>query len=300
MRIRQDIKKTITVLSLGVFLTGCASTMASIKTVPATLGYVTAVHKDLVSLPPPKNKMVVAVYSFRDQTGQYKPQPNVTSFSTAVTQGATSMLIQALIDSGWFIPVEREGLPDLLTERKISRAAAMANQEDKSPLPSLIHAPLILEGGIVAYETNLVTGGFGAKYFGVGGSVETRRDQVTLYLRAVDVNDGRVLKSLSTTKSILSREIDLGIFRFIRLNHLLEVETGLSTNEPPQMCVLEAIEKAVYGMVVEGIVDHLWALKNPADIRSSPAILQYLKDKKGEMVQFDKDGNLVSLKGRSL
>jgi curli biogenesis system outer membrane secretion channel CsgG len=35
------------------------------------------------------------VYGFRDQTGQYKPTP-ASSFSTSVTQGAASMLMDAL------------------------------------------------------------------------------------------------------------------------------------------------------------------------------------------------------------
>src|SRR3546814_5035308 len=39
----------------------------------------------LRQLPPPKKKIVAAVYSFRDETGQYKSAPN-SSFSTAVTQ----------------------------------------------------------------------------------------------------------------------------------------------------------------------------------------------------------------------
>lgn len=289
--IKQNTINIMAVLILVIFLTGCAGTIASTLTAPATLGYTTAIHKDLISLPPPQGKIVVSVYNFRDQTGQYKPLPNVTSFSTAVTQGATSMLIEALNDSNWFIPIEREGLPNLLTERKIVRAA-VENKEEKPSLPPLMYAQVILEGGIVAYDTNTVTGGFGAKYFGVGGSVDYRVDQVTLYLRAVDVRTGRILKSVSTTKTILSRGIDLGLFRYIRLKRLLEIETGLTTNEPPQMCVLEAIEKAVFSLIIDGIQENLWALKNPEDIKSQ-IIQEYLKEKRERTVHFDKEGNLV-------
>ena len=89
-----------------------------------TLTPETAITRDLLALPPPKGKIAVAVYGIRDQTGQYKPAPD-SSFSTAVTQGASSMLIRALQDSGWFIPVERENLQNLLTERKIVRALEM-------------------------------------------------------------------------------------------------------------------------------------------------------------------------------
>lgn len=281
---------------LLLVLNGCSGSLASRMTTPATLGYVSASHSDLVSLPKPVGKIPVAVYSFRDQTGQYKPLPNVTSFSTAVTQGATSMLIQALIDSDWFVPVEREGLQDLLTERKITRAT-MKNKsgQELSPqaqLPNLINAQMIIEGGIVAYESNLTTGGFGAKYYGIGGSLEYRVDRVTLYLRAIDVKTGRVLKSVSTAKTVLSRAVDIGVFRYISFKRLLEVETGLSTNEPPQMCVLEALEKAVTSLIIEGIEDGLWRLQDPDDI-TSPVILRYQEEKGEQIVQLDKDDKII-------
>jgi len=266
----------------------------------ASLTSATAVHKDLVSLPSPEKKIVVATYQFADRTGQYKYSPDVSTQSRAVTQGATSMLIKALEDSGWFISVEREGLNRLLKEREVidsSRKNYKNNQgESLPPLPPLLYAGIILEGGIISYDTNLTTGGFGAKYFGLGGHVEYRRDQVTIYLRAVSVKTGKILKSVSTTKTILSKEVQLGIFRFVSLQRLLEIETGLTTNEPPQMCVLEAIEKAVLALIIEGILDELWALKNAEDIKS-PVIQRYLEEKKGmeKLVQFDKEGNLVSV-----
>lgn len=313
------IHKSITwaVIALTVLLAGCAKTI-TMRTIPATLGYTTSVHKDLVSLPKPVNKIVVAVYNFRDQTGQYKPLPNVTSFSTAVTQGATSMLIQALLDSDWFIPVEREGFPDLLTERKIilQLSKVMENGKDKdkidegkgnnASLQTLLPAAILLEGGIIAYDTDIVTGGFGAKYFGLGGSTQLRKDQVTIYLRAVDPKSGRILDSITTTKSILSKEVDIGLYRFVRFNKLLEIESGLTTNEPPQMCVKEAIEKAVESLIVEGIHEKLWVLKTPGDI-NSPVIKSYFREKylplardrfgrkrAAGVAKFDEKGNLIS------
>lgn len=296
-------KQSVMIMSalvLSVLLTGCAAGLATTK---ATVGYMTAVHKDLVSLPPPERKIVVAVYKFRDQTGQYKNSPQATTFSTAVTQGATSMLIKALEDSGWFEPIEREGLPNLLTERKIIRSTIeeykqlQGEQKNLPVLPPLMYAPIMLEGGVIAYESNIVTGGFGIKYFGTGGSVDSRRDQVTIYLRAVSVKTGKILKSVSTTKSILSRQVDFGIYRFVRLARLLEVETGLTTNEPPQMCVLEAVEKAVHDLIIEGTIDKIWNLENPEDIKSS-SIQNYLREKEEviKLVAFDKEGNLVASK----
>jgi curli production assembly/transport component CsgG len=296
------MKKTphfVAALWCMLFSAGCASTFLPV-TLPPTSGYVTSVNSDLRSLPPPKRKIVVAVYKFRDQTGQYKYHPTATTFSTAVTQGATSMLIKALEDSGWFIPVEREGLANLLTERKIINATRENGRDgDAQPLeelPHLLYASIALEGGIIAYNTNIVTGGLGAKYHGVGGSASMRRDQVNIYLRATAIKNGAVLKSVTTSKTILSRMVDFGVYRFIRYKRLLEAETGLSLNEPPDMCVLEAIEKAVLDLIIEGIRDNIWALHNPNDI-DAPVIQRHIREQKEitRMATFDRKGNLKQL-----
>ncbi|MBW2148138.1 MAG: curli production assembly/transport protein CsgG [Deltaproteobacteria bacterium] len=296
MKKAKSIVNIIIVLTI-FFLTGCAGPKVKPFT-RATLGYLTATQKDLMSLPAPKGKIVVAVYNFRDKTGQYKFLPNVTSFSTAVTQGATSMLIQALKDSNWFIPVEREGFNDLLTERKIIRANNKKSQNDNG-LPSLIHAPVLLQGGIVAYETNVSTGGLGAKYFGAGGSGQYRKDQVTIYLRAVNVMQGEIIKCVSSTKSILSAQVDVGLFRFVSFKRLLEVEMGYTTNEPPQLCVLEAINKVVLSLTIEGILDGTWKLKNPEDI-NAPVIKRYLREKNSRIIPDDRlqSKQLMKDKGR--
>ena len=272
----------------------------SIEPMRATIGYTTAIHDELVSLPPPEEKIVVAVYKFRDQTGQYKTSASATTFSTAVTQGATSMLNKALEDSNWFIPIEREGLANLLNERKIIRSSRLQYQsetgEQVPALPPLLYAGVLLEGGIVSYDTNFITGGLGVKYFGVGGSGQIRKDRVTIYLRLVSIKNGQVLKTVSTTKSVLSKEVDFGVYRFVSVQKLFEAETGFSTNEPPSMCVLEAIEKAVHDLVIEGIEEGLWSLKNPQDI-NSPVIQSYLEEKRQleKIVTLDKKGRLVDI-----
>ncbi len=258
--------------------------MQPMKTTNATVGTPSAVNRDLRSLPLPKDKIVAAVYKFRDQTGQYKSSSTSSTFSTAVTQGATSILLRALEESGWFVVIEREGLSDLLNERKIIRSSRANYQgqgdpgEDSQLLPPLLFAGVILEGGIISYDTNVLTGGAGIKYFGVGASGQYRQDRVTIYLRAISTQSGRILKTVYTTKTILSQMVDVGLYRFVNFQRLLEVETGYSYNEPPEMCVTEAIEKAVQSLVIEGVKENLWALQNPADI-SSNVIQKYENEK---------------------
>ena len=264
-----------------LYLTSCRNLILPVTASAQITSNDTATHRDLRALPAPENRIPVAVYSFRDQTGQYKSVPNISSLSTAVTQGATSMMVHAVKDSGWFIPLEREELQNLLTERKIYRAsakkeasAAKKKKEEEEDLPALATAELILDGGILSYESNVVTGGLGAKYFGIGAAGEYRVDQVTVGLRAVDVQTGQVVLSVFATKSILSQKVDVSLFRYVSLKRILEVETGYTRNEPSQMCVREAIEKAVTSLVLEGVVSNRWQLRDPGDW-GHPLLAQY-------------------------
>lgn len=246
----------------------------------AQLTRTSSTFEDLKALPEPKGKILVSVYNFRDQSGQYKQQPSVSSFSTAVTQGSTSILLQTLKNSGWFTPIEREGLQNLLTERKIIRAALKdQKQGSELALPPLQYANILLEGGITGYDTNMQTGGSGAKYFGIGSDSQYRVDQVTVHLRAIDVRNGQILHSVSTSKTVLSTELRAGVYRFVSFKRLLELESGITTNEPAVLAVTEAIEKSVLSLIIEGILNNHWALRSIAD-RKSPIIQAYLNEKK--------------------
>lgn len=274
-------------LGLALGLSGCAATFdhradPSIEILAASLTPRMSSYQDLLALPEPRGRIVASVYSFRDQTGQYKPAP-ASSFSTAVTQGAASMLVSAMNDSGWFIPLEREGLQNLLTERKIIRAALNKpnvpdnNSED---LPSLLAANILLEGGVVAYESNVRTGGAGARYLGIGGSEQYRVDQVTVNLRAIDIRSGRILHDVMTTKTILSKEITAGVYTFVDFRRLLELEAGTTVNEPAQLCVLSAIETALIHLIVDGLDARSWGLANPAD-DGAPVLRRYREARNG-------------------
>ncbi|MEM5508074.1 CsgG/HfaB family protein [Pseudoalteromonas sp. AS71] len=254
-------KLLITITLLG--LSGCAS--LGILIPPSQQKAIslepTELFADLKNLPKPVGSIPVSVYSFRDQTGQYKPQTNVSSFSTAVTQGANSILVQALHESDWFTPVEREGLQNILTERKIIRAG-QADNPNQADLPPLTTAKIILEGGIISYDTNVKTGGLGMEYFGIGASELYREDAISIYLRAVDVRTGQVLLSVATSKKVLSQEMRAGFFRYVSYKRLAEAEAGFSDNEPMSICVTQAIEKALTDLITKGIDKGLWAKKS--------------------------------------
>ena len=266
-------------LGLSAMLAACAVPNQPVGlATPAHLTPATPSTRDLLKLPLPKGPVYVAVYGFRDKTGQYKPSPD-SSFSTSVTQGAASMLIKALKDSGWFVPVERESLQELLTERRIVRALDGSQPSNSPPIqiPSLIPASILIDGGIIAYESNVRTGGLGARFLGVGLSTQYRMDQVTISLRSIDTRTGKVLQTVATTKTIFSYEIRPSVYKFVNFKDLLEVEGGITSNEPTQLCVKEAIEAAVLYLTVQGIKDRNWLLHDDADM-ASPIIQKYSDD----------------------
>lgn len=248
----------------------------------ARLGAEVAGNELWHQLPTPAGKTIVAVYKFRDQTGQYRLQENGTSFSTVVTQGSTSILLRALEESHWFESIERENIGNLLNERKIIRSAQseFAAQTGKQPLPlaSMLFASIILEGGIISYDSNIITGGGGLRYFGAGASGQYRQDRVTVYLRAISTNTGRIMKTVYTSKTILSQQVSAGVFQFVDFKHLLETETGFTYNEPSEMAVKEAIEKSVQAMILEGIQEKFWGPRDTAEVHG-PAMQTYLREK---------------------
>jgi curli production assembly/transport component CsgG len=264
-------------LAAALLATAC-TTPPSVSKGGAQLTPATTVTRDLLKLPKPKGKITVAVYGFRDQTGQYKPAPD-SSFSTAVTQGAASMLIKALLDSGWFAPVERENLQNLLTERKIVRAQEFPQDKNVAPvqIPQLVPAAVVIEGGITAYESNVRTGGIGANFLGIGLSTQYRVDQVSINLRSVDIRSGKILNSVSTTKAIYSYEVRPTVFKFVNFKDLAQFEAGMTRNEPAQLCVREAIEAGVVHLIVQGLKDGNWELKDESE-RASPLIRSYARE----------------------
>ena len=221
--------------------------------------------KQLLDLPIPNQKTVVAVYAFPDLTGQRKSSDNIASFSTAVTQGAEHILIEALRDAGrgnWFAVVERSGLDHVTKERQLVRSTFESynkGADGKTILKPLIYAGMLIEGGIIAYDTNLKTGGTGARYLGIGMKNQYREDKVTVVLRAVLVQTGEVLLNVTATKTILSTGGGGDVFRFIEMGtELVELESGYSENEAVGYAVRAAIEAGVYGLVMQGLEKEVW------------------------------------------
>src|SRR6185437_15231389 len=265
------VKVALAVALAAAGLCGCAYVPApAVMSKQAVYPLKTATQSMLEALPPPEHPVAVAVYGFTDQTGQFKPELNTQTLSRAVSQGGSAMLVRSLEEAGgrsWFTIVEREQLKDLLNERQIIREmrAQYLGEKGVNPqaLPPLLFAGVILEGGIIGYDTNTVTGGAGASELGIVASAKYQQDTVTVSLRAVSVKTGEVLADVTASKTISAYAVDVNVFRYVAATSLLQTEAGFTTNEPGLVALQEAIDKAVYGLIMEGVDLKLWNFQDP-------------------------------------
>ena len=252
-------------------LSGCAVIQSTglNETDPTVTTQRANVKKEFDHIPSPSNgkPVSVAVYSFADKTGQRRPQANVASLSTAVTQGAETFLIQALQGVGqgkWFDVVERVGIDNLTKERTIIRQMREAYEgANAKPLMPMQFAGIIMEGGIVGYDSTTTSGGAGMRIFGIGKQTQWSTDTVTISLRAVSVNTGKVLAVVTVQKTILSTADSATALKFFdQGTQAFEAEMGLTINEPGTYAVKAATEMAVVELIKEGARKGIWDYKH--------------------------------------
>ena len=220
----------------------------------------------LMNLPPAETMPIVAVYSFTDQTGARKRRDGIADFSSAVTQGAATLLIDALKAAGngtWFRVVERVGIDHLVRERQIVKSTREDFEETRILNP-LLFAGMILEGGIIGYDSNIETGGRGARTLGIGGQTQYRRDIVVISLRAVSTLTGEILLNVQTSKTVLSTALGYDVFKFIDIDtQLIEIEDGITQNESNTYSVRACIEAAVLALIEQGDTRGYWKINYP-------------------------------------
>ena len=222
---------------------------------------------ELASVLKPIIKPVVAVYpsAFTDQTGQRKSNSEFALFSTAITQQPNALLIRALKHAGhgdFFTVVERVGLDNLTKERQLIRSAreqSSSEEDKKKVLRPLLFAGVLIEGAVISYESNLATGGIGARYLGIGSSIQYREDSVAVTLRMVSVATGEILIEVMTEKTIFSYGKSEDVFRFIEMGtELVEIELGNSRNESTTIALMKSIESAVLELINVGYDRSFW------------------------------------------
>jgi curli production assembly/transport component CsgG len=266
--------KTLISLLLVSLLSGCALITPPLITDDPKV--VKNESTEFNTLPPPAGGHVVAaVYGFSDKTGQRKPSDKLAQISFAVTQGAEVYVIKALQEVGqgrWFKVVERVGLDNLTKERQIIRQAR-ESVGDQRQLKPMMFAGVVVEGGIIGYDSNTLTGGAGARWLGIGPSTQYRQDVVTVNLRTVSVQTGEVLASVTVTKSIISVGNSLTVFKFFdQGTKAFESEIGFSVNEPVNYAVRTAIEQGVVEIIKEGERKGYWSFKREGTPLITPEV----------------------------
>jgi curli production assembly/transport component CsgG len=267
------MKKTLLSLAILSMLSGCAimQSTGALDQAPEVTTQMKGVKKEFDTIPGPSagRPLSVAVYSFQDKTGQRRPQANIASLSTAVTQGGETFLIQALQNVGrgeWFDVVERVGVDNLTKERLIIRQMREAYEgKDAKPLLPMQFAGVIFEGGIVGYDSSTTSGGVGQRIFGIGKQTQWSTDRVTVSLRAVSVNTGKVLASVTVQKTIMSSADSISALKFFDAGtQAFEAEAGLTINEPGTYAVKATVEMAVVELIKEGQRKGVWEFKQEA------------------------------------
>ncbi|MGI9489262.1 MAG: CsgG/HfaB family protein [Geminicoccaceae bacterium] len=292
------LRPSLLVAVLALPMVACAPKPPLIPTSSPTSVETTASYDALRNLPAPPKPVPVAVYSYPDLTGQLKTSDTIANNSRAVTQGGVWMLVKSLKDAAsgrWFKVIQRANLDNLLKERQIIREtrgkAAKQSGQPQQGLPSLLFAGVILEGGIIGYDSNTVTGGIGARYLGIGGDVQYRQDTVTVYLNAISSQTGEILKSVMTRKTVASYGVRGSVFKFVAFQKLLEGETGYTVNEPGQIAVAQAIEHAVRALVIEGALEGLWQFED--EIAGKDEAQSYLADKEDDLLLGDASSQIA-------
>lgn len=277
----------VLLLSLLLLLGGCSLSQRAGQTVgvehkPQTAK--NAMQQELDEVPlPARGRLTVAVYSFADKTGQRKQVPGIASFSTAVTQGADALLIRALQDVGhgqWFEVVERGNIDSLTKERLIITQMRQAYEgKDAQKLMPLAFAGIILEGGIIGFDTGMESGGTGYNFLGIGPTTQYSKDVVTVSLRAISVNTGKILATVTVTKIVYSTSDTIAVFKNVDprggvsiLSQVLakntgsnsptagifQAETGIVINEATTLALKSTIESAVVELIKEGERRRIW------------------------------------------
>lgn len=286
------MKRVILSLLMISVLSGCATIhMEAAKEEPVALQPRENLAAKIPQLDGPS--IAIAVYGFTDKTGQMKPNDRLAVFSKAVTQGAEVFLIKSLQDSkNWFKVVERVALDNLIKERQLIRNQREVYEgKEAKPLKPMTVAGVMIEGGIIGYDSNIRSGGNGARFLGIGGSQQYRVDEIVISLRLISVNSGEVLLTNAVSKTIYSTQHNVGVLRFVDAGtRALELENGQALNEPTTYAVRVAIEQAVYDMIIEGEKKGIWRFKKPQPVveQSTPtvdAVPEKQEEKKDELVQ---------------
>ena len=206
----------------------------------------TEIDQSLLSLPPPAKTIPVALYDFQDLSPHIKENDRPAGYAANVSSNGQTMLTNALKDAGneaWFSVDE--------------------------------HAHISLEGGIIANDYSVVNGGVGAQLLELGGA-PYQQNVVTVYLHAFDSYTHRMLVSVTSSETMYYSYLNTSLFKYASPDRPLHPEVGFSKSDPTQLALHQAMQNAVYSLIINGTTAKLWAFKDPS--AGSRILAQYSQE----------------------
>jgi curli production assembly/transport component CsgG len=155
----------------------------------------------------------------------------------------------------------------LLKERQmIKQTREIYEGANAKMLPPLQMAGVILEGGIIDYNSNTLTGGTGARWLGIGAQTAYTQDVVVISLRLVSVQTGEVLTTVTVEKNLLSTADGTTALKFFnQATRAFEFDSSQTFNEPGNYALRSAIETAVIELINKGERTGLWKFKEKSN-----------------------------------
>ena len=204
---------------------------------------VTTATQLLAALPDKEDKYKIAIYDIADKTGQYSEIG-----SNIVSQGATEMLVTALVRSRQFEVLDRVNFNSFMTEQSlVEQSRTVAGQGPV--IGELLGSDYLIAGAVTEYQIDKRSGGLGLIVAGKGGLKEYAVASCAVDIRVTDTTDGKVVWAKSLKKEIVGEKIGFEVFSFMD-NNIVEFETGRGKQEVINLVVRTLLEEAVYKLSI--------------------------------------------------
>ena len=168
----------------------------------------------------PQKRIAVSAFEYRAGKG-----------SSAIGEGMSDMLTNALFNTGKFIVLERERLNEVMEEQDLA-ASGRFKKETAAPKGELEGAELLIRGSVIQFEPKCK-----------GGSailVSGNEACMTINLRIVDAKTGRVVNATTVEGTSGSNRVGI-LFNA----GALPVGLGTYSNTPMETAIRNCIEAAV-------------------------------------------------------
>jgi len=216
---------------------------------------ITKMSDYLKGLPEPDRKIPVAVYQLVDRTGQYLELNDYTSKSTAISQGATDMLINSLVKSGQFTVADRSILNAFMTEQDLmAKKKNGFNGNSAMSIQDILESKYIITGAVTEYGL-IDTKGTKLKVDGKGFNSDGVIAYAAIDIRIVDSSTNEVVYTVSLKDSIKGERAGLDALSFFGESIFIDFESGKGFQEPINIVVRGLIEAAVYDMSITFFAD---------------------------------------------